>query len=126
MPPLFPRSLGSEAFGVDRTPTDASALRPDRKWSVVAVLAVALIMMMAVPLASRALGGEATYPGCGIAPWTATCTCLMTEDSTAISYQEFSRGLRQAARADATIDPETLLATARRTCRLETRSALRD
>ena len=129
MPPLFARSfhlIGSEAFGMDRTRTDAGFPRAERKWSVVAVLAVALLMMMAVPLASRAFGGEASYPGCGIAPWTGTCTCMMTEDSAAITYEEFARSLRQAARAGATVDPETVLATARRVCRLETRSAFRD
>jgi len=104
---------------MDRTPTD-------RRWSVLAVLAVAIVLMLAVPLANRALGAEPNTPGCGIAPWTGTCTCLMTEHSPAITYEDFARALRQAARAGAPFDPETLLITARRLCRLEARSAWRE
>jgi hypothetical protein len=100
--------------------------RTDRKWSVLAVLAVAIVLMLAVPLANRALGAEPDAPGCGIAPWTGTCTCLMSESSTATTYEEFARALRQAARAGAPFDPETLLITARRLCHLEARSALRE
>jgi hypothetical protein len=125
MAPLFSRSLdliGSERFRVDKTRTDTASPRAGRKWSVLAVLAVAVVLMMAVPLANRAFGGEVSYPGCGIAPWTGTCTCMMNENSAAMPYEGFANMLRRQHASDA----EIVLATARRVCRLPIRSALRD
>ena len=107
---------------MDRTRADITSPRADRRWSVVAVLAIAIVLMLAVPLANRALGAEASYPSCGIAPWTGTCTCMMSADSAAMAYEGFAHTLRRQHAGDA----ETVLATARRVCRLEIRSAFRE
>ncbi len=92
-----------------------------RRWSVGVVLLVALALALAVPLAGRALGADSAgkFPGCAIAPWTGTCSCMLARDGTAMSYADFASELRQPAMARLGIDRERVLADARRACRID-------
>lgn len=104
--------------------------RPEgRRWSVGVVLAVAIGLMLAVPLAHRALGqgsGSAqgasgqpsSFPGCGIAPWTGTCTCMMTPNGASMSFEAFDRTVRDPNVRPRVKNVDSVLATARRDCRM--------
>ena len=91
------------------------------RWSIGVVLAVALALAFAVPLAGRAFGQSATpalFPGCGIAAWTGTCTCMLTRSSTAMGFAEFDRTVRNPTVRPRVKDPDAVVAEARRSCRL--------
>jgi hypothetical protein len=109
--------------------------RPEsRRWSVGVVLAVAIGLMLVVPLAHRALGqggGSAqgasgqgasgqpsSFPGCGIAPWTGTCTCMLTPNGASISFEAFDRAVRDPNVRPRVKNVDAVLATARRDCRM--------
>lgn len=99
-----------------------------RRWPVGVVLLVALALALAVPLAGRALGADTNqnYPGCGIAPWTGTCTCMIKKHGIAMAYDDFALMLRQPGTAPRGVDPDMILADARKVCRIDrpvTRSA---
>ncbi|MSP05119.1 MAG: hypothetical protein EXR05_07740 [Acetobacteraceae bacterium] len=98
----------------DLSPTTHHGLAPaTRKWPVGVVLLIALALMLAVPLASRAFGagGTATYPGCATAPWTTTCACAMTFNGAAMAYGDFARTLRRPGGASDGANVETILAS---------------
>jgi hypothetical protein len=108
----------------------------NRRWSVGIVLAVAIALMLAVPLAHRALGqgggiggGTApgahagsgqpsSYPGCGIAPWTGTCTCMLTPNGTSMAFEAFERTVRDPNVRPRVKNVDSVLTTARRDCRM--------
>lgn len=103
-----------------------------RRWSVGIVLAVAIALMLAVPLAHRALGqgggtGPGTqagsgqpssFPGCGIAPWTGTCTCMLTPNGTSMAFDAFERTVRDPNVRPRVKNVDTVLTAARRDCRM--------
>ena len=99
-----------------------------RRWPVGVVLLIALALALAVPLAGRAFGADSKpkIPGCGIAPWTGTCTCVVTRNGMAMAYDDFALTFRRAGVAPRGADPEVILADARKICRIDrpvTRSA---
>ena len=98
-----------------------------RKWPVAVVLLVAVALALAVPLAGRAFGMDKTdFPGCAIAPWTGTCTCMLNQNGAAIAYEEFVTIIRQPGIAPRGADADAILAGARKNCRMDrpfTRSA---
>lgn len=104
-----------------RTLPDLPPQAASRRWSVGVVLAVALGLAFAVPLATRALGQDqpANFPGCGIAPWTGTCTCRLTPNGTAMDFPAFERAVRDPAVRPRVRNPEITLATARQECRMD-------
>lgn len=126
---------GTQHAGTQHLGTrDASAGGPQglaptaRKWPVGVVLLVALALALAVPLANRAFGADdkPTFPGCGIAAWTGTCTCMIQKNGTAMPYDDFALMMRRPGVAPRGADPEAILADARKTCRIDrprTRSA---
>ena len=106
-----------------------------RRWSVGIVLAVAIALMLAVPLAHRALGQGGTgngpvpgtqagsgqpssFPGCGIAPWTGTCTCMLTPSGASMSFEDFSKRVRDPNVRPRVKNVDEVLVTARRDCRM--------
>ncbi len=100
----------------------------ERRWRVGIVLLVALGLAVAVPLAGRAFGADSApkYPSCGIAPWTGTCTCMLSKGGMAMPYDDFALTLRRPGAAPRGADPELILADARKVCRIDrpvTRSA---
>jgi len=113
---------------MDRLSPESTDRRDSRRWSVGIVLAVALGLMLAVPLAHRALGqgggagmgasGPTSIPGCGIAPWTGTCTCMLTPNGASMSYEAFVLRVRDPNVRPRIKNPEDVLATARRDCRM--------
>jgi len=97
--------------------------RGERRWSVGVVLLVALGLMLAVPLASRAIGAgsngkPANFPGCGIAPWTGTCTCMLTPSGSAMTYADFATAVRDPNVRPRVRNPDQTLADARRVCNI--------
>lgn len=99
-----------------------------RRWPVGVVLLVAVALALAVPLAGRAFGADSkqNYPGCGIAPWTGTCTCMIKKNGTAMAYDDFALMLRRPGTAPRGANPDVILADARKVCRIDrpvTRSA---
>ena len=91
------------------------------RWSIGVVLAVALALMFAVPLAGRAFGQTATpalFPGCGIAAWTGTCTCMLTRSGAAMGFEEFDRTVRNPTVRPRIKDPDAVVAEAHRMCRI--------
>lgn len=97
-----------------------------RRWPVGVVLLVALAMALAVPLAGRAFGADSKpkFPGCGIAPWTGTCTCMVARNGMAMAYDDFALVIRRPGMAPRGADPEVILADARKICRID-RPAMR-
>lgn len=99
-----------------------------RRWHVGVVLAIAVALALAVPLAGRAFGadGKPPFPGCGIAPWTGTCTCTLTKNGTAMPYEDFALTIRRPGVVPRGVYPEAILSDARKICRIDrpvTRSA---
>lgn len=99
-----------------------------RRWPVGVVLLIAVALALAVPLAGRAFGADnkPNFPGCGIAPWTGTCTCTLTKNGTAMAYDDFALTLRRPGAIPRGMDADIILADARKICRIDrpvTRSA---
>jgi len=113
---------------MDRLSPETTDRRDSRRWSIGVVLAVALGLMLAVPLAHRALGqgsagnppgsGPSSYPGCGIAPWTGTCTCMLTPNGASMSFEDFSKRVRDPNVRPRVKNVDEVLVTARRDCRM--------
>jgi len=106
---------------MNRLHPDTEAEAGPRRWSVGVVLVVALALALVVPLVNRAFGeGDRpnSYPGCGLAPWTGTCTCMLTPSGNAIGFEAFDRAVRDPNVRPRVKDPEAVLAVARRECRL--------
>lgn len=110
-------------------PSTMSHRQEGRRWSVGVVLAIAIALMLAVPLAHRALGqaggdGSAgsgqpsSFPGCGIAPWTGTCTCMLTPNGTSMTFEAFDKTVRDPNVRPRVRNVEQVLETARRDCRM--------
>lgn len=103
-----------------RSETHSEPQHHGPRWSIGVVLAIALALAFAVPLADRAFGqtGTPAIPGCGIAAWTGTCTCMLTRSSAAMGFAEFDRTVRNPMVRPRIKDPDAVMAEARRMCRI--------